>query len=191
LTGLRPGSVGLGRIWAGLARSGPGRPGHVSSLGCATSCSDFKRSAGPCARLMVNRQVRSMGFARGPRWSRSTLISFPSAHGAPSASSSSSAQFFPCFLCSAALSPAASGGAYALVAQRQKSRARTHRVVSRNSIEGSTGRIRVSMRLALGGGGSAGAVSDGKVPMVTPRSQMALGYSIGHICGVLRPPLMT
>jgi hypothetical protein len=34
-----------------------------------------------------------MGFERGSRWTRSTLFPFPLAHGAPSASSSSSAQF--------------------------------------------------------------------------------------------------
>jgi hypothetical protein len=40
-------------------------------------------------------------------------------------------------------------------------------MVSRNSIEGSTVRIRVSRGLVHGGGGSASAVSDGMVSTVT------------------------
>jgi hypothetical protein len=60
-----------------------------------------------------------------------------------------------------------------------------------NSIEGSTVRVRVSRGLVHGGGGSAGVVSSGKTPMAILRFNSALGFSIGLLRGVLRPPLMT
>jgi hypothetical protein len=51
--------------------------------------------------------------------------------------------------------------------------------------------IRGSRGIVHGGGGSAGVVSGDKTPMAIPRSNSALGFSIGHIRGVLRPLLMT
>jgi hypothetical protein len=63
-----------------------------------------------------------MGFEHGPWWTRSTLFSFSQlmvhrVHPAASLLNS------PCSLCLAALSPAVSGRACALVAQGQYSKA--------------------------------------------------------------------
>jgi hypothetical protein len=71
----------VGPVWAGPART------RVGSWLCHVVQMDFKRVAGPCAWLMVNRQAWSMGFERDPLWTASTLPSLLSAHGAPGAQS--------------------------------------------------------------------------------------------------------
>jgi hypothetical protein len=58
-------------------------------------------------------------------------------------------------------------------------------------MEGSMVRIKVFRGLVYGSGGSAGVVNGGEIPMAIPRFKMALGSSIGLLCGVLRPLLTT
>jgi hypothetical protein len=65
------------------------------------------------------------------------------------------------------------------------------RSVFGNVTKESMRRIGVSRGLVHGGGGSVGAVSDGKTSTVLSRSNSPLGSSIEHNSKVLRPPSRT